>query len=365
MNIVLIAIKEIKTSFRNPTTIFFALGLPVILILVFGMIFVDSFKSTVPVGKMNVLYTEQPNYPFSKEFSMLIKEANNSGIHFEKAESTDDSKRKVQQNMYDGYVEITHHGINLYQSDSNQVKGNVLQGILNTFLDQSNLTNATKVDPSTLMSLDIKSNYVKETTLNSNKQPSAIDYFSVSMTTMIILFGAANAIHLISGERKRNTAYRLVSTPISRLEIFLGKILGTVIIGTLYFLIVIMISKYVFQADWGDHLSMVIIVLSTEVFFVTTLGIIIDYLTKSTKAANTLIQLIAIVATSFSGTFYKMNDISGIFYLNPLNWVNKGILDIIYANDFSAAILAISLNIGISVLFILITITLLRRREGL
>ncbi len=365
MNIVSIAIKEMKTSFRNPTTVFFALGLPIILILAFGMIFVDLFKSTITIGKLNVLYTEQPNYPFSKEFSMFMKEASKSGVHFEKAKSPDDSKRKVQQNTYDGYVEITDHGINFYQSDSNQVKGNMLQGMLNTFLDQSNLANAAKVDQSALMALDTKRNYVKETTINSNKQPSALDYFSVSMTTMIIMFGAANANHLISGERKRNTANRLVCSPISKIEIFLGKIFGSVVISSLYFLVVILISKYVFNANWGDHLSAVILVFVTEVFLATSLGIIVDAIAKSTKAANSIIQIIAAVTTIFSGTFYKMDDLSGIFYLNPLNWVNEAIINIIYSNDFSTAILTIVLNIVVSLLLLLSTVTVLRKREGL
>ncbi|WP_028777688.1 ABC transporter permease [Shimazuella kribbensis] len=365
MNIVSIAIKEMKTSFRNPTTLFFALGLPVILILALGTIFLDSFKSTITIGDMKVLYMEQPNTPFSKEFQMFMNEASNSKVFFEKAENPEDSKKKVEQNSYDGYVELNKHGIYFYQNDNKTIGGNVIQGMLNTFVDQSNLANSAKVDQLVLMTMDMKDDYIKETTIYSNKQPRAIDYFSVSMTTMMILFGTANAIHLISEERKRNTADRLIVAPITKLEIFLGKIFGSVFINTFYFLVVIVISKYIFNANWGANLGVVIFVLITEVFLATSLGVIIGSITKSAKVANSVIQVVAIVTTIFSGTFYKMEDISGVFYLNPLNWVNEAILDLIYANDFSTATLAIVLNIVVSLLFLLVTITLLHRREGL
>ena len=45
-------------------------------------------------------------------------------------------------------------------------------------------------------------------------------------------------------------------------------------------------------------------------------------------------------------------------------WANTAVMKIIYANDV-AALPVISLNLGISALFLLIAIIALRRREGL
>jgi ABC-2 type transport system permease protein len=57
--------------------------------------------------------------------------------------------------------------------------------------------------------------------------------------------------------------------------------------------------------------------------------------------------------------------LSVITNLSPLTWANNAITKIIYANDYGAAITAISLNLGIAAIFLCIAIILLRKREGL
>ena len=64
------------------------------------------------------------------------------------------------------------------------------------------------------------------------------------MTTMIVLYGSISASYLIRGERMRNTANRLVAAPIKTAEIFVGKILGTVLVHAICVLVVIMSTKY-------------------------------------------------------------------------------------------------------------------------
>lgn len=51
--------------------------------------------------------------------------------------------------------------------------------------------------------------------------------------------------------------------------------------------------------------------------------------------------------------------------LSPLQWSNAALLEMIYADSFTAAANATLLNIGFSVVLLGIALTMMRRREGL
>ena len=119
-----------------------------------------------------------------------------------------------------------------------------------------------------------------------------MDYYAVVMTTMIALYAAMGASFLIRGERIRKTGDRLIAAPISKAEIFIGKVLGSLVANALCLLLVVLFSKFVFQANWGDHIGIIFIILLTEVFLAISFGLGIGYITKTGKASQRLLWLL-------------------------------------------------------------------------
>ena len=91
-----------------------------------------------------------------------------------------------------------------------------------------------------------------ESSIQGARRPGSLDYFSIAVTTMIILYSALTAGGLIDSERKRNTAQRLLASPVTKAEIFAGKITGTLAINAVFVIVVVLISKYMFNAYWGE-----------------------------------------------------------------------------------------------------------------
>src|SRR5690606_14512564 len=108
-------------------------------------------------------------------------------------------------------------------------------------------------------------------------QPGGLDYFAVAVTTMIILYSALTAAQLIENERSRHTDIRLLASPVTKGEIFAGKIIGTLVINAIFVAIIIGISKWMYQADWGSHLWLVYLVLLTEIVLALSLGLGVGY----------------------------------------------------------------------------------------
>ena len=123
-------------------------------------------------------------------------------------------------------------------------------------------------------------------------------------------------------------------------------------------------SKFVFQANWGDHLGIIFLILLTQVFLAISFGLGIGYITKTAEASRAIIMVVVQLASIFGGAYFVVEE-NFVTNLSPLTWANTAVMKIIYANDVGAALPVISLNIGISALFLLIAIIALRRREGL
>lgn len=372
MNIIHIAKKEIIKDLRDVKTFIFLLAFPLVLMLVLGSALTNAFKTTNSIDNVKVLYKQTADSSLSQPFNQFIKAAKKSGIDFKKATDATDGKKEVKQNNYDGYVELNKNGVQLYLNDSNSIEGSILQGMFKSFVDKYNLASEViKVAPAQIGTVFANQgdHYIQETSLLPHKQPSSMDYYAIVMTTMIALYGARTAIQSVQGERARKTGDRLVASPVRKSEIFIGKVLGNIIINTLCVSLVIAFSKLFFKSNWGDHLGLIFLIILTEVLLAVSVGIGISFLSKSNTAPATITMLFIQLSSFFGGAYFKIDNPGGILKfitdLSPLTWVNHAITDIIYEHHYTSAISAMSLNIGISILFLLISVISLQRWEGL
>ncbi|MED4227208.1 ABC transporter permease [Neobacillus cucumis] len=373
MNIINIALNEFKRNIRDIRTLVFMLAFPIVMMLILGTALSNTFDKNIKLGKINVLYTEKNDSSFAASFQRFIKEAKRQDIHFSKtSESTTDGKLQVKQNHYDAYVKVTDKGIQFYGSERNSIQASMVEGILTAFADKYNLiTEVAKEKPEKVQKIltSTPSNYVKETSLNANKAPGSMDYYAMAMTTMIALYSAISASSLIRGERRRNTAIRLAIAPINKMEIFLGKILGGIGINFVCILLVMAFSRFVFEANWGSHPGIVVLILFTLVFLAVSFGLGLSYIIKTDQGMRTIIMVVLQLAAFFGGAYFRIENADGflklMINLSPLTWARDALTRIIYNNDLSAALPSISLNIGIAIVFLMFAIVAFRKREGL
>lgn len=369
MNIFHIAWKEIKSDFRDTRTFVFMLAFPILLMLVLGTALSNAFTTGPSSVDIHVLYKDTTK---GEAFSQFIQEVGKSGVHFKKVTEKINAKKEVQQNIYNGYVAASDKGITLFLNNRSDIEGNILEGVLSSYVDQYNITSEImKVTPGKLPSAVTpgQKDFIQETSVLPNKQPGSMDYYAIAITTMIVLYGAMSASSLIVGERVRRTADRLIASPVRKSEIFIGKLLGSLVSNSICILLVVLCSKLLFKANWGDHIGLVMLVLVTEIIFAVSLGIGVGLLSKTNSAPKVIIMLVAQLASFFGGAYFKIDNPEGflkfVTELSPLTWMNAGITKLIYENDFSAAISSMMINISGAVLFLLVSIIALQRREGL
>ncbi len=114
----------------------------------------------------------------------------------------------------------------------------------------------------------------------------------------------------------------LLVAPISRISIFLGKILSLIITSSRTFLIIaFLLMIYLNSINLNSILLLLFTCISTILIFVS-LGFLIAALIKETKTAQMIINYGSIILFLFSGVFFPIQGFSKIFqymlFLNPL-----------------------------------------------
>lgn len=377
MNLLKIAWKEVKHDFRDIRTLVFMIAFPIVLMLILGTALTGAFDGgdfddNIALDDMTVLY-ENSNEPIQQPFDTFTKELEKSGIYFEQLPEGANGKEQVEEAKADAFLSIHEDGAQLYLNDQNSIGGSIIQGGLASFMDKFNLiTEISKAAPEkldTVLTASFDHDYIKDQTLLPDQQPGSMDYYAIVMTTMIALYAAISASHLITQERSRHTADRLMIAPIKKSEIFMGKLIGSIAINTVCIALVVAFSILFFHANWGEHLGLVALILLTEIIMAISFGLGLSFLFKTPTAPMPVIMIVLQLAAFFGGAYFPIGDADGLLKLmtniSPLTLENDAMFQMIYANDLSLVIPAIAMNLGISLLFLVFSTFALSRREGL
>ncbi|WP_410767983.1 ABC transporter permease [Fontibacillus sp. BL9] len=378
MNFLNIALKEIKHDIRDRWTIIFMLAFPILLILILGVALSNNFSSTSDIGEIRVLVQDKTaGGPLTQSFDAFAKAVEKSGVKFQSWNEGMDGRKEVEQHRYDDYVELTESGISLYGSSRSAIESSIVQGMLAAFTDKYKAVSAlarTGQDISVMQSEGTgegnEANYIKETSIVADRKPGAIDYYALAMTCMVALWGAWSASRLITSETRQGTAMRLAAAPVSKGAIFAGKILGSIGSNMLCVCLIIVVSKFLFKAYWGDHLLAVLTVLFTEVILAVSLGLAVSYLFKGTASRNVL-MIFTQLAAIFGGAYFPMSVdgdlgvVGWIASLSPIRWGNVALTKIVYSGETAVMWPVIGLNIGLAVLMLMASAMFMRRREGI
>lgn len=373
MNSLHIALKELK-AFRDMRLTVFLLIIPSLLVLLLGTMLANLFNGQVAVGSIHVLYkTISADSAVSSYWNAFLQEEASAEIAFEAAAVEDDGREEVRSNRAAGYVEISDAGIHYYANSASPVESSIIEGMLAAFADRYNLAEAAAgihafpIDGITAEGE--REDYVQEVSLDAGVQPNSIDYYAIAVTTMIILFAASGVGGMLDSERKRNTAVRLLASPVTRGEILIGKMMGAFAQNVLSILLVVLVTSTIFQANWGgEHFVLVFVILLTHILFALSLGLGLTYMIQG-EAAKVIIMVIIQLSFFFGGAYFPVYGMTGLMgslaEVFPLRWTNLAITQIIHGNSMTAVLPAITLNVGLGFLCLAAGIVFSRRREGL
>lgn len=244
------------------------------------------------------------------------------------------STEKLQEDEYGGWLDVKTTTVSLLNEDPAFSK--VIQQSLATLGSQQSTTSS-----------NFEINYIF-----GDYQTNIFDIFSPMLIGFFVFF----FVFLIAGiallkERTSGTLERLLATPIKRIEIIAGYIIGYGIFAIIQTTIIVLFSIYVLDIVSNGSIWLVLLVCSCTALVALSVGTFLSSFANSEFQMVQFIPLIIIPQVFFSGIFpleSMANWLQGIGYIMPLYYAADALNGVMYKG---LGFTDIALNLGILILF--------------
>lgn len=371
MKILHISFKDLLITLKDKKSMARIVLMPIVLILVLGMALSSTFKSNaVTINKFDVAVVDNDNGEYSKEFKNVLKSKDVSKMINYKRMSEASAKDEIKNGQLPvlivipkGYSKDTTNGkktnIEIYSDPGNTVDAKTVESFVKSYTATvSSIEAAVEASNGQLKSYKLDGHMIinklvaktknssfklTESSLKAKAKLSAMQYYSAAMLAMYALFVGSLGTSSMLEEREDGTLKKLFTTPASKFEIFLGKVLGVFFLGIFDVIVLVAFTKIVFNVSWGNSLSGLTVLSLAMIFASCGFSLFLSLIFKSTKSVLLTSAVIIMIMSFIGGSMYPLSQMpeamqtASKFMLN--NWALRGYLSLMMGSGFSSIII--------------------------
>jgi ABC-2 type transport system permease protein len=197
--------------------------------------------------------------------------------------------------------------------------------------------------------------------------PNYFEFIAPGLMAMVIMFAAMTGLAAsISRERELGTLDGILSAPISRLSIVLGKSLAQVVRGLLQAMLALILAIVLFGVVVHGSYALLLLLLLLTVFSFIGIGIIISALASEQETAMTIMMTITFPMLFLSGALFPVQQmptaVQAISKFLPLTYaVNALRKCIVLGTGISGMMTEVWVMLGFGIVFTLIAIPVFNR----
>lgn len=207
---------------------------------------------------------------------------------------------------------------------------------------------------------------VTTTTQEGIKVPRALDYYAVGMALLYLIFTANTSTEAMLEEKRQHTLSRILATPTSRVQVLLGKLVGIFFIAALQFTMIIVLTRLLYDVNWGASVPAVIVMATASVLAGAGLSTLVAALARTPEQAGAIGPAVALIYSLLGGTMWPvynmpawMNSVSRLTFTR---WSVEGFTSLMVNGGGVWSILRpVSVCLAMAAAFLLISVTVLNR----
>lgn len=182
-----------------------------------------------------------------------------------------------------------------------------------------------------------------------------ISIFNQLVPGLALVFAFFMVSHLadaVVAERSIGTLRRLMSTPLSKAALLLGKALPYFILAVLQMIFVLLICNQLFSLPLGDSpLALMVIILVTSLS-VAGMGILVAGLARNETQSGAIATFVVLGMGAISGAMIPRLKLEGLAMVTPHYWALEGIHNVISRGmGMEGVLMPAAVLLGMTVLF--------------
>lgn len=327
-----ITIKEIKDFYRDKTNLFFFLLFPVLMVFLLGNLLGGMDQSEEAIGELRIRYILDTKDPYQvRAIRNFIEGAGeNVSMIFEETDDLNESKELAGKDEITAVVVFSADPleIDIYEG-SDRIKNRTVFAIMNGFTQTNHaISTVMQTNPASLAELTIsREEYIRQKDLGVKR--TMVDYYAITMIAMISFFSSLVGAGAFMGERQSKTINRLIIAPQNRVILFFQKILGMVPQVMLQIAIIMLVSVFLFKANYAadpvDNIVLFLMFLLVS-FCMISIGAVIGILVK----VNPMVVIMPVIwiIMFLGGTYAKDFYIKGLTEAMPVYGIQRAAFDL-------------------------------------
>ncbi|MEK5025805.1 ABC transporter permease [Paenibacillus sp. FSL M7-1046] len=379
MNILFQMFYTVKRMIMNPKAILINLLTYTIIILILGSVFGSTYDIQKSLGKVTIAYANLDSGRYGAIFDAVLHSNDVTQLaELKPVTSLDDGKVLINKDKADAIIYIPYnfsddrdlpHVVHVYLSTDYGVPTLVVKNIvssltnlMNTSSVIYNISGQTEVDAMGSEPQKNNEENVNEQSLSSSnlQATTAMGYYSIAMILMLLLYGQEYGIFMASEDYLGTLGNRMRLSAVKPYVQYIGKGLGLSLVTFFQAVILLLLTKYVYGVDWGNHIIVVLLTLFILSILVTLLGMMLVIITRSIQKAQSLSNFITLGGTFIVGGFVIV-DFGSLAYLSPSYYAKTALFNVVYGNQVEQALINIGVMILICIGFVLVSLVASRR----
>jgi len=136
--------------------------------------------------------------------------------------------------------------------------------------------------------------------------PTGFNATSPGFGVTFVMMGAFFSAVVLAEEREMNILSRLLTTPITKIVLLSGKLLGVFCVTIIQFLFIIFFGQFILGVNWGNSPLSVLLIAISFTLSAVGLGTILSSVIKTSAQASALTILISIVTSMIGGAWWPI-----------------------------------------------------------
>jgi len=314
--------KEALHIWRDPRSLYMALGLPIVLLILFG------YAITFDIRHINVGIIDQDGSVLSRELNARVRASDYFNVLYQAADSTDADRLLdrgqlkvvivVPPNFSRDLAKGQDASLQLLVDGSNNntalVALGYLSGLIQTFAADVIAQRMSRQGGSYAAGIPtveprVRVWYNPELKSTNFIVPGLVAVVMMVMTTMLTSL-------TIAREWENGTMEQLIAGPARSHEIVIGKMLPYFLLGLTQVALVVLVGRFVFNVPMRGSLLVLFVVSSIFLFCGLSLGLLSSIITKSQQLAY-MISILTTLLPSYilSGFIFPIKSMPKIIQL--------------------------------------------------
>ncbi|HET6352043.1 MAG TPA: ABC transporter permease [Coriobacteriia bacterium] len=189
--------------------------------------------------------------------------------------------------------------------------------------------------------------------------------YSLGFTVFFVMMVALGSAGGIIEEREIGTLRRLLATPVTRMQVLVGKTLGVALVASFEAAMLVGFGALVFGVQWGKDPLAVALILVSLVLAATGIGVMVSALVRTRSQMGAITPVLSTAMAMLGGCYWPLDITSPLMQqvgrLTPTGWAMIGLKDIVARGmGIEAALLPAAVLLSMAAVTLVIGMTRLR-----